>query len=77
MKVLNGTIIIDPWKKSSFLYVLRPLKLIQLDKVNAINEIEHYNDILSWIVQWQLKIQTVSSFGQVMKFPYTVYILTF
>lgn len=27
--------------KSSFLYVLKPLKLTQLDKVNAINEIEH------------------------------------
>lgn len=33
--------------KSSFLYVLKPLTLIQLNKVNAINEIEHYNDILS------------------------------
>lgn len=72
MKVLNGITI----HKSSFLYVFKPLTLIQLDKVNAVNEIEHYNDILSWIVQWQLKIQTVSSSGQVMKFPDTVYIHT-
>lgn len=33
--------------KSSFLYVLKPLTLTQLDNVNAINEIEQYNDILS------------------------------